>query len=418
MNPALKGLSVTDMMILLQRELFGEDWHHIFADGLTKNFDSFEIERVDKTEDNKDQGNTKGLSGFVKDPELTLMEWKRYQRLTFHERLHILKKFTKEGSSIKQICSEYCINVETIKRIINEFRNHKVRWNNPLPKTCRQMKASQKLIEEVAEFCKTSDHPFVTGDLSIFIKNKWRVNIPTHVIRETMKKELRLSFKKGKSRPFKLDFIKQNYTKSLFAVKIIKKLDKFSTLINIDETLFSRQTKITHSWLLKGKEWTVKNIWSSNSWSVITAITSTGSVYALCFCCSITGKIFAEFLKELNKFIKNKLLISSKDWLIFMDNASTHRSSIVKEVIKQEKLNVAFIPAYSPELAPIEKYFSLLKKTTIKETQGSFINWKNEKSLNEIDKSIQKIPSIVVVHIWRHLMHELRNILDFIFNLI
>ena len=101
-----------------------------------------------------------------------------------------------------------------------------------------------------------------------------------------------------------------------------------------------------------------------------------------------------------------------------MDNASTHRSSIVKEVIKQEKLNVAFIPAYSPELAPIEKYFSLLKKTTIKETQGSFINWKNEKSLNEIDKSIQKIPSIVVVHIWRHLMHELRNILDFIFNLI
>ena len=69
-----------------------------------------------------------------------------------------------------------------------------------------------------------------------------------------MKKELRLSFKKGKSRPFKLDFIKQNYTKSLFAVKIIKKLDKFSTLINIDETLFSRQTKITHSWLLKEKE--------------------------------------------------------------------------------------------------------------------------------------------------------------------
>ena len=172
MNPALKGLSVTDMMILLQRELFGEDWHHIFADGLTKNFDSFEIERVDKTDDNKDQGNTKGLSGFVKDPELTLMERKRYQRLTFHERLHIFKKFTKEGSIIKQICSEYCINVETIKRIINEFRNHKVRWNNPLPKTCRQMKASQKLIEEVAEFCKTSDHPFVTGDLSIFIKNK------------------------------------------------------------------------------------------------------------------------------------------------------------------------------------------------------------------------------------------------------
>ena len=36
-----------------------------------------------------------------------------------------------------------------------------------------------------------------------------------------------------------------------------------------------------------------------------------------------------------------------------MDNASIHRSSKMKEFIEDKKLSVAYIPAYSPELAPV-----------------------------------------------------------------
>ena len=55
--------------------------------------------------------------------------------------------------------------------------------------------------------------------------------------------------KNGKSCTFRMDSIKKSYTKILFAVKIIKKMNCFSTLINIYDTLFSWTTKNTHSWL-------------------------------------------------------------------------------------------------------------------------------------------------------------------------
>ena len=47
--------------------------------------------------------------------------------------------------------------------------------------------------------------------------------------------------------------------------------------------------------------------------------------------------------------------------LVIFDNASIHRSEIVRKKMQSENLNVAYIPQYSPEVAPIEHYFSKLK---------------------------------------------------------
>ena len=135
-------------------------------------------------------------------------------------------------------------------------------------------------------------------------------------------------------------------------------MNDFSILINIDETLFSRATKTTHSWLLKGEECTINNIWYSNSCSLITAITSTGSIYASTYSGSVDGSTFVEFLKGLKSFIQSTAFWNTSDYLILIDNAPTHHSKTVKTFVEQEKMNIAFIPSYSPELAPIEKYFS------------------------------------------------------------
>ena len=80
------------------------------------------------------------------------------------------------------------------------------------------------------------------------------MSITIHIIKDTMRRVLNLSFKKVKSRPIGIDYIKQFSTKSLFAVRLVKEIKNFSVLINIDETLFSRATKSVYSWLEKGKE--------------------------------------------------------------------------------------------------------------------------------------------------------------------
>ena len=154
--------------------------------------------------------------------------------------------------------------------------------------------------------------------------------------------------------------------KGLFSVKMSKIIKSLDLLVNIDETVFSRSTKVTKSRSVKEKECTSKNICFYNSISLVTAITSLGDVLAADTLVSVTSKLIISFLEELKKMIKETQKIPIENWFIIIDNASIHSSKEVKKHIIWRKLNFYFIPAYSPELAPIEKYFSILKRNVVR----------------------------------------------------
>ncbi len=46
-----------------------------------------------------------------------------------------------------------------------------------------------------------------------------------------------------------------------------------------------------------------------------------------------------------------------------MDNASFHKSKKIKEWIEKKDCTLVYLPPYSPERNPIEKYWGVLKKT-------------------------------------------------------
>ena len=52
--------------------------------------------------------------------------------------------------------------------------------------------------------------------------------------------------------------------------------------------------------------------------------------------------------------------------IVIMDNASFHKSEKAKEMIKQVKCRVLFLPPYSPELNPIEKFWANLRDSYLK----------------------------------------------------
>jgi transposase len=47
--------------------------------------------------------------------------------------------------------------------------------------------------------------------------------------------------------------------------------------------------------------------------------------------------------------------------LVIFDNASFHKSLILREIIEQADCQVVFLPAYSPDLNKIEKFWARLK---------------------------------------------------------
>ena len=51
-----------------------------------------------------------------------------------------------------------------------------------------------------------------------------------------------------------------------------------------------------------------------------------------------------------------------KNAVIVMDNASFHRKAKLFEIIKNTSYTLLFLPPYSPDLNPIEKYWACLKR--------------------------------------------------------
>ena len=91
-------------------------------------------------------------------------------------------------------------------------------------------------------------------------------------------------------------------------------------------------------------------------------------LHLLVFINPLKGKIYAyemnslksELLKEV---VKNFLREAGEDSIIIWDNAGSHKK-VAKELEAEGKQNILFLPPYSPELNPVERFFQELRKVT------------------------------------------------------
>jgi transposase len=65
------------------------------------------------------------------------------------------------------------------------------------------------------------------------------------------------------------------------------------------------------------------------------------------------------FIYWIQKHLLPKL---KKGDVVIMDNASIHKSAIIKKLIESKKAKLIYQPPYSPFLNKIENYWSFLKK--------------------------------------------------------
>ena len=93
--------------------------------------------------------------------------------------------------------------------------------------------------------------------------------------------------------------------------------------------------------------------------SVISAVTSKQSYQLLApllFEGSCDRKLFVSWLEYLLKGLK------PAHYVLILDNASIHKGDEVDAVARKYKVRLAYLPAYSPDLNPIEKAWSVLKQ--------------------------------------------------------
>ena len=368
---------------------------------MNEKFESLRINSpYSDSEDQKD--NTLFENSFY-----SLMNRSKSSHLTYRQKNWIYTRCITEGKLMNQISQLTGISISTIRRIILDFNSNidrsrlykMIRW--------RRLIQSKTVMQCISKFASEQTGCFTAADVQGHIKDELLVSIPLHQIRKHLKINEKLSYKKGNPRPVNLDTNRRKLLKQLFLIRMANQLSGIKMLINIDESSITKLTKKNYSWLRTGRSCSITNLKINNSINMITAITTTGLAINMLKYKSTNTEVFKSFLDYMLSYLKEE--INSRDIGIILDNCSIHRSNLVREYCKKKGTKLYFLPQYSPELAPVEIYFSKIKHSIVQKIGNDSANMKTEESISKIADCIHNIRSEYIKKLWSRLMNIIES---------
>ena len=411
--------TVFDIQDSIRREVYQENYNKLWADQLSERLEDFVMDSGDEDSKGSQQDNIYSCSSkLLHDATKRLVSRTKGQRLSLIEKLHLWKWVMQNGKSISEISKAYFVSEGTLRTILKDYRINPFKFSFDKTGISRTITNSEIIRQKIHEYTQSSCFSFTSKDVWLHLHQTLGVNFSRSIIIKIMKEHWGLSYKKGKSRPVGMNISKKESLKIYFSIKVARHLSDFEMLINIDESSFSRSTKIDNSWLKRGTDCALMNIWYSTSTSLITSITSAGEVFAVSTTGAVNSQMFIDFLKRLERFIQITTKTELQKCLIIMDNASIHRSHNTIEHWKSRRLSIAFIPAYTPELSPIEKYFARHKNIVLRMSRGRNLSWQSKQAQDLINESIFKISRDEVKRIWKKFTHEIESAIKSIYEII
>jgi transposase len=164
-------------------------------------------------------------------------------------------------------------------------------------------------------------------------------------------------------------------------VKLLKKLqnellpDEDIEVLFYDEAFFRRESTVIRGWYPKGRKAAISCPATYDKVGVCGAVSQqSGSLYSLIFD-GFDSRTFIFFLS----WLINETPIEKK-MVIILDNATSHKSAKVKEFAAEhsDRLQLVFLPPYSPDLNPIERVWKDLRYQVTHNVY--FKNWRGLQS--------------------------------------
>ena len=129
-----------------------------------------------------------------------------------------------------------------------------------------------------------------------------------------------------------------------------------------DETAVKPECHFRRGYSPKGKTPVVRQPAKRFHSSLISAINNKGKMQWMALDQALNTDIFLRFLKQLIKYRRQKIIL-------IVDNLRVHHSHIVKEWVQKHKnrIELVYLPSYSPDLNPDEYLNNDLKQNVTKE---------------------------------------------------
>ena len=145
-----------------------------------------------------------------------------------------------------------------------------------------------------------------------------------------------------------------------FAVTLARLIQQEALIVYTDESSFNMWMKMKATWMSASDPIKITlNKHRGNGITVIGAISEQLSKPLFMMASSTNAEEFATFLKQLRRRFSSQ---RGRVIHLVLDNAAAHHHSLVKLLAARLKIELMFLPAYTPELNPIEALWGIIKK--------------------------------------------------------
>lgn len=216
-------------------------------------------------------------------------------------------------------------------------------------------------IEQETELSKhLSEHLYGTAhEIRNYISNKYGINYTTEGLVKVLHR-LGFSYKKAKLVPAKADSEKQ----AAFIKKykdLRNNIDAESEIIYfIDGVHPTHNVMPQYGWIKKGEEKEIKSNSGRERINLHGAYSPLNNDVIVGDYETINAETTKSFFQDIE--LKNT---DKKKIYIILDNARYYHSGIVKEYVEKSRIELIFLPSYSPNLNLIERLWKLFKKKVL-----------------------------------------------------
>ena len=260
------------------------------------------------------------------------------------------------GKSVAEIADILHIDEATV-------RNYKKRYDKGGLKellsdnyTGRRSYLSEKQLKELSLELGSKIYP-ATRAVALYVKERFGAVYTVNGMAALLHR-LGFSYKKPKGVPGKADAEKQKAFVEKY--KRIKK-KKDSLIYFADSAHPQLNPALASGWIRKGSEFKVK----TNSGRERVNINGAIEINSLDVVSRSCERVNKDSMKELLRAVRAKHPKRDKKLYLVLDNAPYNRSYQLRNLAKLLEIKIVYLPPYSPNLNPIERFWKFVKNKAI-----------------------------------------------------
>ena len=305
----------------------------------------------------------------------------------------------RQGKTLKEIASSLLLSYVTVRRIaknLSEIENYAANYTNMYQR--RKSKESSHNIEHIVTNIYDNNNELTQKEVKEELENL-SVPISQPTISRILKKA-KYTRKRLTKIPVERNTPQMIGSRRLYARSVANIRDE--NLIFLDECGFNRHTSREYGYSPKNSK-AVKFVNGNRgkNISLLCMIKMDGSVeYDI-----HSGAINAQILKN---FLEEKLTVNDNPnnrTTLILDNVRIHHSQVVKGICQEKGVLLKYLPAYSPQLNPIEEFFSTVKSRY-------HANHDPKNTFEEIKSGIQEAILSIEPNIYFNLFANMRRWVD------